>query len=163
MGKSKKRHTIALSLIRKFPMQRLAITVTAEVVGERVTAKKPDQAVQLSDSVLEWCPREAPAVASLQFKCSLRSVGRTFLDIVSFVKLFQGMSQLRVSVGNRTHNSAVPVDLVQRGCFFDDLSLPFETMLLLPEAGLQHGVRRKDDVVFSDLLCVCVPVAAVPD
>jgi len=98
MGTEKRRHTIALSLIRKLPMQRLAITVAAEVVGEWVPAEKPDQAVQLSHSILEWCSREAPTVSSLQFKGSLRSVGGTFLNVVSFIKLFQSMSWVQESV-----------------------------------------------------------------
>lgn len=74
-------------------MEGLAITVTAEVVGEWVATKKPNQAIQLSDSILEWRSRETPAVASLHFKGSFRSAGGTFLDVVSFVKLFQSVSR----------------------------------------------------------------------
>lgn len=57
----------------------------------------------------------------------------------------------------------MPLNLVQRRCFLDDLSLPFEAVLLLPEAGFQHGICREDDVVFGDLLGVCVPVSTVPN
>ena len=80
-------------------MQRLAITVTAEVVRERITTKEPDQTVQLSDSVLEWRSREAPSVVSLQFESSLRSAGRTFLDVVSFIKLLRSVSHVRKLAG----------------------------------------------------------------
>ena len=82
---------------------------------------------------------------------------------MSFVKLFQSLSRVRAPVGNRTHNGAVPLNLVQRRCLFDDLPLPFETVLLLPEAGFQYGVCRENDVVFNDLLCVRVPVTTVPN
>jgi len=57
----------------------------------------------------------------------------------------------------------MPLNFVQRGCFLDNLTLAFEAMLLLSEAGFQNGVGRKHDVVFGDLRRVCVPVATVPD
>lgn len=57
----------------------------------------------------------------------------------------------------------MPLDLVQWGCFLDNLPLPFEPVLLLPEAGFQYSIGRKDDVVFSDLFGVRVPVAAMPN
>lgn len=57
----------------------------------------------------------------------------------------------------------MPLNLVQRGRFLNNLSLPFETILLLPEAGLQYGIRGKNDIVFSDLLGVGVPVTTVPN
>jgi len=57
----------------------------------------------------------------------------------------------------------MPLNLVQWRCLLDDLSLAFETVLLLSEAGFQNGIGRKYDVVFNDLLCICVPVTTVPD
>jgi len=57
----------------------------------------------------------------------------------------------------------MPLNLVQRRCFLDNLSLAFETVLLFSEAGFQDGIGRKHDVVFHDLLRVCVPITTVPD
>ena len=82
---------------------------------------------------------------------------------MSFVKLFQSLSRAQALVSNRTHNGAVPLNLVQRRCFFDDLPLPFETMLLLPEAGFQYGVCGKNDVVFDDIFGVRIPVTTMPN
>lgn len=66
-------------------------------------------------------------------------------------------------MGNRTHDGTMPLNLVQWGCFLDNLTLTFETVLLLSEAGFQNGIGRKHDIVFSDFLGVCVPVTTVPD
>ena len=57
----------------------------------------------------------------------------------------------------------MPLNLVQRRYLLDNLTLAFETVLLLSEAGLQNGIGRKYDVIFNDLFCVCVPVTTVPD
>lgn len=57
----------------------------------------------------------------------------------------------------------MPLNLMQRRCFLDNLSLAFETILLLSEAGFQNGIGREYDIVFGDLFGVCVPVATVPD
>ena len=57
----------------------------------------------------------------------------------------------------------MPLNLVQRGCFLDDLSFTFETVLLLSETGFQDGIGRKYNIVFGDLSCVRVPIATVPD
>jgi len=79
-------------------MQRLAIAAAAEIVREWVATEEPNQAVQLSDPVLERRSGKAPSVASFQFKGSLRSAGRTFLDVVSLIKLLNSISQVRRSV-----------------------------------------------------------------
>lgn len=43
------------------------------------------------------------------------------------------------------------------------MALTFETILLLSETGLQDGIGRKHNVVFSDLLGVRAPIATMPD
>jgi hypothetical protein len=62
-----------------------------------------------------------------------------------------------------TYDCAVPLNLMQRGRFLDNLPLPFETVLLLPEAGFQYGICRENDVVFGNLLGVRVPATAMPN
>ena len=58
-----------------------------EVERERVTTKKTDETVKLSDTILERCARQAPAIVGLQFECRLCGVCGTLLDIVGLVQL----------------------------------------------------------------------------
>lgn len=57
----------------------------------------------------------------------------------------------------------MPANLVQWRRFLDDLTLTFETILLLSETRLQNGIGRKHNVVFGDLVGVRASIATMPD
>lgn len=65
--------------------------------------------------------------------------------------------------GDRTHDDAIPLNLVQGGYLLDDLPFAFETVLLLPETGFQYSICGKNNIIFRNLPGVRVPIAAVPN
>ena len=82
---------------------------------------------------------------AVQFESRLRSVSGTFFDVMGFVKL--RMFDLRTSKINHiapTHHNATPSNLMHRRLFYDNLSLPFESTLLLAETACEDGICSQD-------------------
>lgn len=60
--------------------------LVAEVVGIGEDPEESDQAVQLSNPVLEGCPAEGPLEAAVQGKDSLSCTGAAVLDAVGLIQ-----------------------------------------------------------------------------
>ena len=67
-------------------MQTLTIALFTEVVTEWIGPEESDQGVELSNSVLQRCTGETPLVLRVERKSSFGGIGRSFFDIVRFVK-----------------------------------------------------------------------------
>mmetsp|Transcript_4826 Transcript_4826/g.8903 ORF Transcript_4826/g.8903 Transcript_4826/m.8903 type:complete len:102 (+) Transcript_4826:2340-2645(+) len=69
-------------------VKTLAVTVlcTAEVVSHRVDSQETDQRVQLANTILKWCPSQAPTMNTNQRESCISSAAASRLDAMRFVE-----------------------------------------------------------------------------